>query len=137
MPWNSPMKTSEILSSMSAEPSLWTSIFALKSEMRQLRGCEPAGPASTAKQTKRPNRLAPSRAPNLAETPGATRTLELHHRGGTILGGLGLEELARLEAEHSRNHVAGESRDLGVQIANDGVVVAARVLNCVLGLAER
>ena len=47
----------------------------------------------------------------------------------------GLEELARREIEHAGENIRGEDLNLGVEVAHDCVVVAARVLDGVFGLA--
>src|SRR5215467_12836451 len=47
------------------------------------------------------------------------------------------EKLARLEAEHSGEDVGGELLNLGIEVADDGVVVAASVLHVVLNFGER
>src|SRR5216684_1259633 len=58
--------------------------------------------------------------------------------GRFALGGGGnFEELARLESEHSGKDVRGELLNLSVQVADDGVVVAARILDRVLDLCKR
>jgi len=46
------------------------------------------------------------------------------------------EELAWLEPERSGDQVGGELLDLGVEVADHSVVIAARVLDVVLDLAE-
>src|ERR1700674_2501624 len=66
-------------------------------------------------------------------------------RGGCVEAYLGrfalgrsgnFKKLARFEAEHPRKDIRGELLDLGVQIADDGVVVAARVLYRILNLRK-
>ena len=61
-------------------------------------------------------------------------TSELH-RDWFAIGSSRFEELLLLEVEHPGQNVGRESLNLGVQVAHDGVVVAAGVLNCVLDLA--
>jgi len=55
----------------------------------------------------------------------------------TLRGGRNFKELALLETQHSRDDVGWELQDLGVEIANDGVVITARVLDGILNLRER
>src|SRR5579885_1894350 len=58
--------------------------------------------------------------------------------GRFALGGRGdFKELARLEAKHVGENVGGELLDFGVQVADDGVVVAPRVLHGIFNLRER
>src|SRR6266446_9613088 len=47
------------------------------------------------------------------------------------------EEFARPEPKHARKNIGGELLDLGVQVADDRVVVATRVLNGVFNLCKR
>src|SRR5271166_3741089 len=49
----------------------------------------------------------------------------------------GLEELAGGEAKHVSEYVCGKRLDLCIQVAHDGVVVAARILDRVFRLAQR
>src|ERR1700737_420920 len=46
------------------------------------------------------------------------------------------KEFARLESQHVRENIRGELLNLGVQVANYGVVIASRVLDGVLDLGE-
>src|SRR6202044_1221252 len=62
--------------------------------------------------------------------------LELHS-DRLAIGLGGLEELARGEVEHSGKDVRGERLDLSIEVANDGVVVAAGVLDWVFRLTQR
>src|SRR6476620_1812321 len=103
---------------------------ALKSEMRQLRCCARAGDRHNSSNRKIEPRRIETRS-------WYACTLELHHRCCAVFGSFGLEELARREIEHARDDVAGESCDLGIQVAHHGVVIPARVLDRVFGLAER
>ena len=59
------------------------------------------------------------------------------HRHRLAIGCRHFKELPLLEAKHSRQNIRGKRLDLGVQIADYRIVVTARVLNRVLGLAER
>src|SRR5260370_38594900 len=52
-------------------------------------------------------------------------------RGGNF------EKLAGLEAEHPGKNIRGELLDFGVEVADNGVVIAARVLDGVLNLRQR
>src|SRR6267378_3662687 len=62
--------------------------------------------------------------------------LELY-RDRFAIGGRSFEELLLLEAEHPGQNVGRERLNLGVQVAHNGVVVAAGVLNSVLDFTER
>src|SRR6266850_683258 len=55
----------------------------------------------------------------------------------TVVGAVELEILALDEAEEQRDLVGREAVDRGVEIADDGVVVATRALDRLLELAER
>jgi hypothetical protein len=58
--------------------------------------------------------------------------------GGFPFCGCGdFEELALLETQHAGKNVCGELKNLGIEVTNDGVVVAAGVLDGVLNLSER
>src|SRR5690348_1402566 len=112
------------------------SMLALKSEMRQVRCWACVGNTQSSNRQRRGitnliARLSDSR--RRADFASVT-TLELDHRRSPVLGGFCLEELARREVEHSGNDVARKSRDFCVQITHHGVVIAARVLDRVLGL---
>ena len=48
-----------------------------------------------------------------------------------------LEEFARLEIEHARDDVRREDGDFGVEVADHGVVIPARVLHAVFDLIQR
>src|ERR1035438_9565893 len=61
--------------------------------------------------------------------------LEFHGYRFAICG-VRLEELPLLEAEHPRQNVGRERLYLRVEVAHDGIVVTARVLNGVFDLAE-
>jgi hypothetical protein len=63
------------------------------------------------------------------------KSLELH-RHRLAIRGSDFEELALLEAEHSGENVRRERLNLRIQVAHHRVVVAARVLDRVFGLAE-
>src|SRR5580693_6676116 len=61
--------------------------------------------------------------------------LELHcYR--LAVGSIHFEKLPRLEAEHAGQNVSRERLNLGVQVAHDGVVITAGVLNRVLSLTQ-
>src|ERR1035441_10336542 len=62
--------------------------------------------------------------------------LEFHGYRFAICG-VRLKELSLLEAEHPRQNVGREGLYFRVQVAYDGIVVTARVLNGVFDLAER
>lgn len=47
-----------------------------------------------------------------------------------------LKEFARFKAEEIRDHVGGEFLDLGVQVSDDGVVVAASILQGIFDVVE-
>src|SRR6267143_6888148 len=64
-------------------------------------------------------------------------------RGGRVESDLGrfafgrggnFEKLAGFEAEHSGKNISGELLDFSVEVADDGVVIAARILDSVLNL---
>jgi len=55
---------------------------------------------------------------------------------GFAVGFGGFEELARLEVEHACENVCGERLDFRIEIAHDGVVVTAGILDGIFGLAE-
>src|SRR5258708_9569077 len=66
-------------------------------------------------------------------------------RGGRVEADLGrfalgrsgnFEKLAGLEAEHPGKNIRGELLDFGVEVADNGVVIAARVLHGVLDLRQ-
>src|SRR5258708_35159006 len=66
-------------------------------------------------------------------------------RGGRVEADLGrfalgrggnFEKLAGLEAEHPGKNIRGELLDFGVEVADNGVVIAARVLDGVLDLRQ-
>src|SRR5215467_15254739 len=57
--------------------------------------------------------------------------------GLALCGGRDFEELALLETQHAGKNIRGELKYFRVEVANDGVVVAAGVLDGVLNLSER
>src|ERR1700674_5862331 len=58
--------------------------------------------------------------------------------GSFALGrGRDFKEFTRLEAKHVRNDVGGELLDLRIEIANDGIVVTASILNSIFNLGQR
>src|SRR6202795_5211537 len=59
------------------------------------------------------------------------------HRDWFAIGGSGFEELFLLEAEHPGQNVGRERLNLGVQVAHDGVVVAAGGFKCGLDFSAR
>src|ERR1700736_3267776 len=59
------------------------------------------------------------------------------HRDRLAFCRCGLEELAWLEIEHAGKNVGREGLDLRIQVADHSVVIAARILNRVFGLAQR
>src|SRR3984893_10927762 len=72
-------------------------------------------------------------------------TVRSLRRGGCVEADFGsfalgrcrhFEEFPGLEAEHVGENIGGELLNLGVEVANDGVVVAAGVLGVVLDLGE-
>src|SRR5580765_3896131 len=100
----------------------------------------------TATWTSRPSIASERAAPGVAtaQTSASAATTDALRRAGSEvdLRGLALaltrqlEELARREAEGARDEIRRELRDARVQVANDRVVVAARVLDRVLDLPE-
>src|ERR1700730_1890827 len=67
-------------------------------------------------------------------TPGSCAEADF---GSFPFGGGGhFKEFARLESEHVRGDVRGELLDFGVEIANHGIIIAARVLDGVFDLSE-
>src|SRR3981081_2735185 len=62
--------------------------------------------------------------------------LELY-RDWFAIGGSSFEELFLLEPEHPRENIRRERLNLGIEIADDGVVIAPRVLDGIFYLAER
>src|SRR5581483_7999429 len=105
--------------------------------MRQLRCCAWTGTPQNSKNVRSVASLS-ARFCNLRKRArlSSALTLELNHRRSPVLGGFCLEELARCEIEHSGNYVARKRHDLRVQVAHDGVVVAARVLDRVFRLRQ-
>src|ERR1019366_5848404 len=161
MPCHSPTKARVIFSLTRAVPSAAMEMVSLKSATRQLRTWAEAYSATMRRKNRtssrrfvyaprnivRPSTLwriqscfdhrqLPSCAwPGRGKAP-SPHELELHSDWFAI-GGSRFEELLLLEAEHPGQNVGRERLNLGVQVAHDGVVVAARVLNCVLDRAER
>src|SRR5579862_505199 len=78
-----------------------------------------------------------SRVTTKSDADSESYISELHgHR--IALRGLGnVEELPGLEVEHAGNDVRRERLDLGVEVANHRVVIAARVLDGVFQSAQR
>src|SRR4030095_12673019 len=76
-----------------------------------------------------------------ADTDGAIPPERSHAEGDagnlTLFGAVELEVLPLDEAEEQRDLVGRKAVDRRVQIADDGVVVAARALDRLLDLAER
>ena len=52
-------------------------------------------------------------------------------------GGRDFEKFARFEAEHAGENIGGELLNLGVKVANHGVVIPAGVLDRIFDLRER
>ncbi len=62
--------------------------------------------------------------------------LEADFRHATLCNIDELKEFACFEAEEIRDHVGGEFLDLGVQVSDDGVVVAASILQVIFDVIE-
>src|SRR6185369_6970662 len=108
MPCHSPMKTRLMRSFTRVEPSSVIRTVPWKSAIRQL--WEKTGVLRAKRQTRNSSfRL-------------ASRILELH-RHRLAVGCGHLETLFLLEAEHSGEDVRRKRLDLGIQVADDGIVV--------------
>src|SRR6202521_1755551 len=152
MPCHSPTKARVIFSLTRVVPSAAMEMVSLKSVTRQLRTWAVAGTTSSAaiksKSKSKSKGFTTGDTGDTGEYREQTRTavsdgaiagaacLEFH-RYWFAIGGSGFEELFLLEAEHPGQNVGRERLNLGVQVANDGIVVAAGVLNGVLDFAER
>ena len=68
---------------------------------------------------------------------GAAGEVEADFGRFAFRGGSHFKEFARLEAEHAGKNTRRELLNLGVQVAHDGVVIAARVLHAVFDLRQR
>src|SRR3989442_6859946 len=125
MPWCEPRKSKVMSSGTMRLPSALTTRLVTKLSIENSpRVCAAAGHAvasTRASAAIRPMRSAPE---------GDARDL-------TVFGAIELEVLALGEAEEQRDLVGREAVDGGVEIADDGVVVATRALNRLLDLAER
>src|SRR4051812_27938290 len=122
IPCHSPMKTRLTRSFTRVEPSSVMRMVSWKSAIRQL--WEKTGVLKANRQTRSSRfRL-------------ASHILELHRYRLAVRCGH-LEKLFLLEAEHSGENVRRKRLYFRIQIANDCVVVAPRILNGIFGLAER
>ena len=94
--------------------------------MPAARGVQrPAG----ALEIRRPIRAGSARTAQAPAVPKSTR-------GWPDRRVLGLEVLAPLEAEHAGDHVGREASDLGVELADVGVVEPAARGDAVLGVGQ-
>src|SRR5437870_9301609 len=125
MPWCEPRKSKVMSSRTMRLPSALTTRLVTKLSIENSpRVCAAAGHAvasTRASAAIRPMRSAPE---------GDARDL-------TVFGAIELEVLALGEAEERRDLIGREAVDGRVEIADDGVVIAARALNRLLDLAER
>src|SRR5207245_4715037 len=125
MHWCEPRKSKVMCARTMRLPSALTTRLVTKLSIENSpRVCAAAGHAvasTRASAAIRPMRSAPE---------GDARDL-------TVFGVIELEVLALGEAEEQRDLVGGEAVDGGVEIADDGVVVATRALNRLLDLADR
>src|SRR4030095_3967472 len=126
---------------------------------RKVRGCEPRrSKVMSSRTTRLPSalttrlvtklsiancpRVCAAAADAVASTRARTRIRPLRSapdggaRHPTFFGAIELEVLALGEAEEQRDLVGREAVDGRVQIADDGVVVAARALDRLLGSAR-
>src|SRR5882724_8523466 len=102
-------------------------------------------PLTEGEHTKRSNTGASHRADllrkrrmrRLALGRGSCRRIKADLRRFALGSGGYFEELARLETKHACKNIGGKLLNLGVQVAHDCVVVAARVLNVVFNLCKR
>src|SRR5208283_1181678 len=112
-----------------------------------MRSCLPCASKVTGETRRRNKTSAQGRGRNMARVimyelsrgsgRGRGRIAEADLGCFALGGGRDFKELALLEAQHSRNDVGGELQDFRVEVADNGVVVAARVLDGVLNVGER
>src|SRR5437016_2673908 len=92
---------------------------------------------SNARASHRAVLLRKRRMRRLALGRGSCRRIKADFWRFALGNGGYFEEFARLEPEHACKNIGGELLNLGVQVADDRVVVAARVLNGVFNLHKR
>src|SRR5208337_2803946 len=112
-----------------------------------MRSCLPCASKVTGETRRRNRASAQGRGRNMARVimyvlswgsgRGRGRIAEADLGRFALGGGRDFKELALLETQHSRNDVGGKLQDFGVKVADDGVVVAARVLDGILNVGER
>src|SRR5208283_771444 len=112
-----------------------------------MRSCLPCTSKVTGEKRRRNRASAQGRGRNMARVimyelsrgsgRGPSRIAEADFGRFALGGGRDFKELALLETQHARNDVGGELQDFGVEVADDGVVVAAGVLDGILNVGER
>src|SRR5688572_11681362 len=128
MPFQDPVNRGRIVSSTVTVASGATSMVESKRSMTSVRcAATSAGAASTRSAATRTRMLTTDRRERSETDLRRLPLRRVRH----------LEELAGLEAEHPGDDVRGERLDLRVEVADDGVVVAARVLDRILDLGQR
>src|ERR1700675_1870449 len=110
--------------------------FSMRSSLA-LADAETIKQSRARKKTPRNLRFCIVQAGGCGLRRGRRRCVEADLGGFAFRSGGSFEKFARLEAEHVREDVGGELLNLGIEIADDGVIVAARVLDGVLDLRER
>src|SRR5208337_4595130 len=131
----------------SVTSTLASGVTAISESNFRMRSCLPCASKYTGETRTRNRASAQGRERNLAlvimcelswgSGRGRGRIAEADLGRFALGGGRNFKELALLETQHSRNNVGGELQDLGVEVADDGVVIAARVLDGIFNLGER
>src|SRR5271154_1671588 len=141
-----PLKRTSRFSVTSTVPSALMTIVSSKCWMTSWRvpaACERGAQESAATSAKRqvartrPVRLKPNFESEKRSTLLGGGAAEADFWRFALGRRADFEEFAGFDVEHAGDDVRRELNNFRVEVANDGVVIAARVLNTVLNLAER
>src|SRR5208337_3307570 len=131
----------------SVTSTLASGVTAISESNFRMRSCLPCASKYTGETRTRNRASAQGRERSMARVimcelswgsgRGRGRIAEADLGRFALGGGRDFKELALLETQHSRDDVCRELQDLGVEVANDGVVVAPRVLDGILNLGKR
>src|SRR5208337_4585270 len=131
----------------SVTSTLASGVTAISESNFRMRSCLPCASKYTGETRTRNRASAQGRERNLAlvimcelswgSGRGRGRIAEADLGRFALGGGSDFKEFTLLETQHSRDDVGGELQDFGVEVADDGVVVAAGVLDGILNVGER